>query len=150
MHSPECLRPSLPRSAGGIACSTCPFADRQRNWLVEHGLEFGPATPENEPARSVIALAVLMAAETRQRVEEVMDGQILADFPVTPQAQHLHVVRREDRRSPDACWRPARRLASRRFSSVTATTDSNAIAGSNRAVVVNCMSSIWQPVFCAL
>ena len=48
---------------------------------VEHGLEFGPATPENKPTRSVIALTVLMTAETRQRIKKVMDCQILARTP---------------------------------------------------------------------
>jgi len=71
---------------------------------------------------------------------KVMDRQFLTDFPITPEAQHFHIIRRQDRRRPTRAG-IRRRLASRRFSSMTATTDNNAIAGSKRAVVVNCMSS---------
>ena len=32
---------------------------------VEHGLEFGPAAPEDKPAGAVVALAILMPAQSR-------------------------------------------------------------------------------------
>src|SRR5580693_3351628 len=63
---------------------------------VEHGLELGPATPKDKPTRLMIALAILMTAETRQGKEKIMDRQVMADFAVSPQAQHFHVVRCKD------------------------------------------------------
>jgi len=63
--------------------------------------------------------------------------------------QHFHVVRSQDRGGAARLGvGPSARFT--RLSRVKATIDNNAIAGSSRAVVVNCMSSIWQPVFFAL
>ena len=47
---------------------------------VEHGLEFGPTAPEDEPAGSVVALAVLVTAQSRQRQKAFMDRQIVVIF----------------------------------------------------------------------
>ena len=47
-------------------------------------------------------------------------------------------------------WTSSWRLALRSCSSDKATTDSKAIPGSNRSSLVNCKSSILQPVFFAL
>ena len=86
------------KSVGWAEClSFTTFYSLSGGVAVEHGLEFCPATPENKPTRSVIALTVLMTAETRQGEEKIMDCQVKADFTVSPQAQHLDVVRRKDR-----------------------------------------------------
>ena len=79
---------------------------------VPSGLEFHPSTPQHQPTGAVVALAVLMAASSRQRVAELEHREILSLFPVTPQAQYLHQqhgkkVRRQTGRASG--WRLASR-----------------------------------------
>src|SRR5438105_671554 len=76
---------SLPYLAGGLVA-------------VDHSLEFHPAAPEDEPAWLTIPLAVLMAAEARQRVEKLVDGQLGSDFTVSLDAHNFHVFGGHDRR----------------------------------------------------
>jgi hypothetical protein len=47
---------------------------------IEHVLQGHPAAPEDQPARAMITLAVLVAAQSSQGVEEIMDTQIHANF----------------------------------------------------------------------
>ena len=59
---------------------------------VEHSLQYGPSTPEDQPTWWVIAFSVLMTAKTRQRIEELVDCQSLANGPITPNAEHFDIV----------------------------------------------------------
>src|SRR5215211_6436970 len=59
---------------------------------VEHGLEFHPAAPEDEPAGMPVTLAVLVAAEPTQGEEELVDRQVITDLAITRQAQDLDVL----------------------------------------------------------
>src|SRR5262249_24431 len=59
---------------------------------AEHGLEFHPTTPQDEPAGVAVALAVHVAAEASQGHEELLDGHLRARRLVAPGAEDLFVL----------------------------------------------------------
>src|SRR6202007_2926411 len=61
---------------------------------VHEELEFGPASPEDEPAGWMIVFAVLVAAEAGEGQAELVDGK-WPQFTIAPQAEHFHVFLRE-------------------------------------------------------
>ena len=74
---------------------------------VKHGLQFGPSSPQDKPAWVVIAFAVLRTSEAGQGQEELLDWHWLTDFPIPPDAEDIHVVRRQEGRRWPTGWCPA-------------------------------------------
>ncbi len=76
---------------------------------VEHSLQFGPASPKDEPPWLVIAFAVLMTAEAGQGIKKLVNGHRFSDLLVSPNAEYVDVVRRQNRRRSTCLgvWAPA-------------------------------------------
>ena len=61
---------------------------------VHHRLEMSPASPENDPAGRMVGPAVLMTAQARKRVTEVVNRPLFTLMTMTPLTQQRNVFRR--------------------------------------------------------
>ena len=69
--------PGCSVEAGAAPLGSPTFLPLDGFGAVEHSLEGGPTTPEDEPARTMISFAVLVTTEAGQGIEELPNRQVV-------------------------------------------------------------------------
>jgi hypothetical protein len=61
-----------------------------------HCMKLHPTAPENQPARGMIVFAILVASQSGQGEEELLEGEIAIGCPKTPSTEHRHLDSRQE------------------------------------------------------